>query len=515
MLNPESRTYKSLLNSVVALSFYAVNFVLSFISRRILLMQLGPDILGLNTTNGSLLSFLNLAELGIGTAVAFTLYKPLREKDTETINEIVSLQGWFYRRVASFIIGASILLLCFSPRIFAKTGLPLWYAIASYSVLLFGSLLGYFVNYRQIVLSASQQQFKLHFTNGTVSIIKVIVQLILVSIFEQNKFLWWLLAEVFFAIVSALVLNWMIKRSFPDLDTNVAEGGMLRKKYPTMLTKVKQLFVHKIGAVALNQTSPIIIYAYASLSMVTSYGNYLIITRGISTLLNAMFNSMNAGVGNLIAEGNDRKVMSVFKELFSSRFLIVSTCCFCLYYLSSSFISLWLGKEFILDQTVVLLIVVLFFISTSREVVDSFINGYGLFQDIWAPAVEAALNIGCSILFGRFWGLVGILSGVLLSQVVIILMWKPILLFRKGFRKPIGGYIIMYVKHFILLGISAWIVTKVMGLVPLEPSGSYLSFVIVGTLMAILSLAVLSGLLYCFEPGMRDFLKRILSIIHS
>ena len=513
MIQRNSRTYKSLINSIVALSFYAVNFLLSFIARRILLEQLGPDLLGLNTTTGSLLSFLNLAELGIGTAISFTLYKPLQEKDIRKINEIVSLQGWFYQRVAVFIIAGSFILMFFFPMFFAKTGLPVWYAVASYFVLLFSSLLGYFVNYRQIVLSASQQQYRIQLSYGTINILKVIAQLWVVSVAKNDKYIWWLAMEVLFTVISSIVLNIQIKKSFPDLETKTSEGAVLRKKFPLVLTKVKQLFVHKIGAVALNQTSPIIIYAYASLSLVTSYGNYLIITRGISTVLNAMFNSMNAGVGNLIAEGNADRTMIVFRELFSSRFLIIASCCYCLYVLSASFISLWVGEQFILAKHIVLLIVVLFYILTSREVVDSFINGFGLFQDIWAPAVEAGLNIGCSVLFGRFWGLAGILGGVILSQVAIVLIWKPIFLFREGFKSPLLPYILMYGKHLLLFAVSILVVSFLMRWIPLDPSASFFTFAVTGLIMVVLALAVLGGLLYCFEPGMRAFIHRLGTIV--
>ncbi len=493
--------------------FYVVTFVLSFIARKILLKELGPDILGLNTTTGSLLSFLNLAELGIGTAIAFTLYKPLQEKDINKINEIVSLQGWFYQRVAGFIILGSIVLMFFFPRIFAKTGLPIWYAVASYFVLLFSSLLGYFVNYRQIVLSANQQQYKVQLSYGSLNILKVVIQLVAVTVAPTHKYIWWLVVEVLFTILSSIVLNIQIRKTFPTLETSTKDGQALRNKYPEILKKVKQLFVHKLGTVALNQSSPIIIYAYASLAMVTSYGNYLVITRGISMALNAMFNSMNSGVGNLIAEGDKTRTMSVFRELFSSRFLIIATCCYCIYHLSAPFISLWVGEQYILGRITVLLIVSLFYILTTREVVDSYINGFGLFQDIWAPAVEASLNIGCSILFGRFWGLPGILSGVLLSQIAIILIWKPIFLFRNGFKSPLKEYVVMYGKHLFLFAVMVIIVTFLMRLIPLNPEANFYTFAATGLVMVVLSLLILGGLLFFFEPGMRAFVNRIKKIV--
>ena len=160
-MNLESRTSKSLKNAKVALAFYCINLLLQFFSRKIFLDYLGAEVLGLNTTAQNLLGFLNLAELGIGTAISYTLYKPLFLKDTDTINEIVSIQGWMYRNIAYVIIAGACILMCFFPWIFEKAQVPLWYAYGSFIVLLIGALLGYFANYRQIVLTADQKEYKI------------------------------------------------------------------------------------------------------------------------------------------------------------------------------------------------------------------------------------------------------------------------------------------------------------------------------------------------------------------
>ena len=160
-MNAESRTAKSIKNSIVALAFYFINLILQFFSRKIFLECLGTEILGLNTTATNLLQFLNLAELGIGSAIACTLYKPILEKDTQTINEILSLQGWMYRHIALVVGSGALILMAFFPLIFAKMPLPLWYAYASFSALLVSALLSYFVNYKQVALSADQKDYKI------------------------------------------------------------------------------------------------------------------------------------------------------------------------------------------------------------------------------------------------------------------------------------------------------------------------------------------------------------------
>lgn len=510
-MDKASRTYKSLRNTVVALVYYAINLVVVFFSRQVFITHLGPEVLGLNTTATSLLQFINLAELGIGIAIGVTLYKPLAENDHGTVNEIVSLQGWFYRKVAWVVIAASCVLMCFFPAIFAKADLPLWYAYASFGVMLFSSMISYFVTYKQIVLSANQQQYLITISYTTCVIIKVIVQMVAVSVFT-NGYLWWLILEFLFAIISNFALNLQIKKHCPELKTNLEKGPELRKKYPDVISKIKQLFVHKIGGVVLSQTSPIVISALISFTMVTKYTNYALITTYLIALLGALFNGVGASVGNLVAEGDKGRINRVFRELFSSRFLLIAPVSYCYFKLASPFISLWLGKGFVLESIVILEITILFFIQSTRGTVDSFINAYGIFSDIWAPIAEAGINICCSVVLGLHWGLPGILAGVLLSQTLIIFIWKPLLLYMKGFKLSFMHYLTMYIKHLLVFASSIVATELIFDHLGLHPADGVLSFLVSGSILLCLSVVVLGALLFVSERGMRDFTNRILSM---
>ncbi len=510
-MNHESRTYKSLQNSFVALAFYFVNLVLQFYFRQIFIQKLGSEILGLNTTTTSLLQFLNLAEMGIGSAVACTLFKPLHDKDYIAINEIVSLQGWLYRKIAFFIIGGSAILLCFFPLIFKKTDLPLWYAYASYLVMLFSSLLGYFVNYKQIVLSANQQEYKIRLSYNASMMIKIIVQIFTLSFFT-NGYIWWIVLEALFAIVAAKTLNVAVKKSAPYLKTDNKAGALYRKKYPDVITKVKQMFFHKASRYALTQLSPIIIYTYATLSTVAIYGNYILIVTGLTALLDAIFHSITAGVGNMVAEGNKQRILSVFRELFSSRFWIVSSITFSLYHLADSFVALWVGSEYIIDGTSLALIVLIFFLNTSRTVVDNFISAYGLFKDILAPVIEACINVGLSLLLGYYYGLPGILGGVAISLVLVVHIWKPYFLFKNALKHPLGFYVLLYAKHLIALIISFLICSFTLYLKAFSFGSGTPAFIIRGLYTFLLFGTVEFVILYTCEKGMRDFILRLFDI---
>lgn len=510
MLN-ESRTAKSIRNVKVALLFYFLNLILQFFSRKIFLDYLGSEVLGLNTTAQNLLGFLNLAELGIGSAVAYNLYKPLFENDRNAINAIVSIQGWLYRRIAYIVIAGACILMCFFPMIFAKAQVPLWYAYGSFIVLLIAALLSYFVNYRQIVLSADQKEYKITFSVQGVKLVKVLLQILAIR-FLDHGYVWWMVLEVVMAGVASWVLDCTIKKEYPWLKSNISEGKLLKQQYPGIITKTKQIFFHKIGGFVLTQTSPLIIYAYASLTLVAIYGNYMLIVTGVTALINALLNSIGAGVGNLVAEGNKEKIKSVFWELTILRMWIASVICFGMYMLGDSFITLWVGKNYLLPQSAFIILITITFINLTRTN-DIFLNAYGLFQDIWSPVVEVSLNLGLSILLGYYCGITGILSGVLISLVAVICTWKPYFLYSKGFIDNMNEYIWKYGKYIILLGGGCYASKTLACRILLFDISTYLQWLICASVTIIIYILISLFLLFCVDVTSRSFLKKIIKLI--
>ena len=506
----ESRSKKGIANIKCSLFFYIVNLFLNIISRKVFIDYLGIEVLGLNTTVTNLLSFLNLAELGIGNAIAFTLYKPLFLKDFQVIREIVSVQAWLYRRIAYFIsIGALGLMLLF-PVIFKKIDLPLWYAYATFIVLLIASLLSYFVNYKQILLSADQKEYKITLCVQGIKSLKTITRVVVI-LYLINGYVYWLTLELVGVLVSALLLNKIVNKEYPWLFVKVSDGKKLRNKYPEIIVKTKQFFFHRISSFVLNQTSPLIIYAFASLTMVAIYGNYMLIVFGGIALVNAFFNGFNAGVGNLVAEGDKKKIKSFFWEITSFRIWIAAIICVCFFKLCHPFISLWVGKEYVLDEMTFIVLTIYVFISLTR-VNEAFLFAYGLYQDIWAPIIEAILNLGLSVLLGFIWGLTGIISGVVISLVVIVCIWKPYFLFKMGFKDNILEYVSRYIKYYMMIALSFILSHLILNTMFIDFQSSYWKLFeyacTVGSCYAILSFLFF----YLFDNGMRQFTRRLLNI---
>jgi len=453
MINSQSRTAKSIKNSTYALIFFCIEFALKFFSRSVFLKILGDEILGLNSTMMNLLQFLNLAELGIGAAVGFTLYKPIADNDDTSIDEIIQLNGFLYKRISWIVAGGAIVLMCFFPWIFSKTHLPLWYSYATFLVFLLGLLLNYSVNYKQILLSASQLDYKILYSYRSFLILKVLVQIIVVELLP-HPYVWWLVTEGVFTVIASISLDITVRKSFKFLGSKRTTYIQLKQKYSVILTKIKQVFYHKICGFILTQTSPLIIYGFLSLTVVTLYSNYMIIVSGVTLLFNSVFNSMMGAIGNLVAENNIQKTVNVFFEIFSIRFLVTAFCCLGILIIAAPLITIWIGPQYVLSNVTTGIIVATLFISLTRTTVDSFLNAYGMYQDVLSPVIEAILNIGCSILLGYYYGLNGILCGTLFSLLGVVFLWKPYFLFRWGFKMPIKSYIIVYMKHFLAIIIT-------------------------------------------------------------
>jgi O-antigen/teichoic acid export membrane protein len=508
----ETRTSKSIKNSQVAILYYCLFLILTFFSRQVFMQKLGAEVLGLNTTVVNLLGFLNLAELGINAAVSFSLYKPLADGDHAAVNDIISVQGWLYRHIAFVVLGASAVLMCFFPMIFAKAEVPLWYAYASFGVLLFAALADYVFNYRQIVVTADQRDYRLMTVTQSAKNGKVLLQIVAIALLPWG-YVWWLALEFISSLATIFGIRRLLKHRYPWLETDVAAGGRLRKLYPQIVTKTKQMFFHKIGGFVLFQTSPVVIYGFTSLTVVAIYGNYMFIVLGVIALLNALLNSVTAGVGNLLATADREKALRFFGELFSFRFLLACTACTAMWLLAPAFIELWVGGEYLLDDVSLGLLVAILYIMLTRGAVDTFINASGLFHDIWAPVAEAAINLSASILLGWMFGLPGILAGVLLSLVVVVKGWKPWFLFSRYLHAPFRRYLGMYARNLAALAVALAIYVPLVRLVGMNPADSWPRFALCAAMVSVSFAALLGGSLYLFDRGMRDIAARIMLIL--
>jgi len=504
----ESRTSKSIKNAEINILFFLAQMFVNFWARKVFYDYLGSEILGLDTTATSLLQLLNIAESGFGAAVAFFLYKPFYENDRLTIRDIIFLQRWIYRKIAFVIILLALILMCFFPYIFRNISIPLWYAYATFGVLLFGNLLGYYVNYRESLLSADQKSYKVVTVTQFSSIFFRII-LIFYLPHAAHPFYPYLGTTLLGYIVGSIWLNHVIHNEYPWLKNINKDGRELVRKYPDILVKTKQLFIHKVAGFVANYFSPLIMYSFSSLSIISYYGNYLAITEKAKGLFFQVFSSTGASVGNLIASNDKDKMFAVFWELFDSRLCLSTIVILTLYKIIDPFISVWLSPDFLLSKEIVILILINSWLFINRCTIDNFKDGFGLFQDVWAPIIESIINIVVSIICGIKFGINGVLLGGIVSTVLIIYGWKPYYLFSRGFNiNSIKFFFIPFVLRCFLLILICLFLSFLFSKIQFEPHTFIEIFLYFMGIFAIVFFVLFS----CFSllsVGMKSFNKRI------
>lgn len=504
----QSRTSKIIKNVKANMIFYFIILIMSFFSRKIFLDCLGVDFIGLSGTLSNLFGFLNLAELGIGSAIGFLLYKPLFEQNKKEISDIISVMGYLYRCIGIIILFGAIILSLFIPIIFPsdKTGFDYFFVYFAFYSTLISILIGYFINYRQNLLGADQKNYVITICFQSITVIKLLFQ-IAVALKTKSCYLW-LIIELLFGIIYSIVLNRSINKAYPWLKANAKDGKALLKIYPQVIKKTKQCFIHKLGGFVQYQTAPFLIYEFSSLTSVALYGNYCLIVDKVATFFTNIFAGVNASVGNLIAEGDKARILNTYWEFMALRTYFAGVLCISTYLLINPFITLWLGYDYLLSQIVIILILTRAFIRIVRSTNDDFTCGFGLFWDVWSPVIEIAINLIVAIVCGYLWGLPGVLLGGVSSLLLVICSWKPFFLFHWGFKKKFTSYLFGMLLNHIPIFISYFIVLYILSAVNINSQSTWTNWIIYSSI-TVISYALISFLMFLLcSRGMRLFVYR-------
>lgn len=501
------RVHKSIINAEVNLLYFFLSLFFAFFSRKIFLDALGAEFIGLTGTLGNILGYLNLAELGIGSCISFFLYKPIQSNDRASINEIMSVFGYLYQCIGRIIFAGGIMISLFFPLIFGGKEIGLGIVYFAFYSFLGSSLIGYFINYRQILLSADQKKYIVTLYLQSATLIKTALQIFLA--YYYKNFYIWVAVEFLFGIIACIILNLKINKEYPWLKANKQSGKLLMKKYPDILKKTKQIFIHKLKEFITEKSDELFIFAFVSLKMVAYYGNYTMIVAKISLLFSSVLDSFGAGIGNLIAEGNKQNTMKVFWELNTIMHFVAGVMFFSIYHFIEPFISIWLGSEYILGRDILLLLCLVRYFNTSRVTVQVFSSAHGLFADVWAAWTELAINVCITIVAGYYWGIFGILLGKVISIGFIAMLWKPFYLFTSGLHETYSTYWKGTSRNFLVSIISFAASHILLQFLSINASEGYWSWILYCIIGMSIYLTINLVLIILFCKGAKDSIERV------
>lgn len=498
-----SRTKNSLLNMAASIGYQLVNLVLSFVSRTIFLQVLGVGYLGINGLFNDVLSMLNMAELGFGTAMTYSMYKPLAEKDYDTLAGLTHFYKKVYRIIALTIAVIGVALVPFLPHLVnLEHDIP--HVELYYLLFLASNVASYLVTYKTTVLYADQKNY-IMLQRGAVWHTAEVLTMLLVLWLTKNYTLY-LVTQVIFVYGRNFYMSHLASKHYPYLSKKVT---LPKEKTKGIFKDVGSAFLYKIANVLITATDNTLISVLVSTEMVGYYSNYHIIVGKLSNIVGTLFSSLIASLGNLIAKENEDRRYQVFQTMQSFSLIISTFCVSCLTLLEDDFIRVWLGEEYVLSPLTLIAIVINFYLVIALKPVTSFREAAGLFRKtkfimLWA----ATLNIGFSIILGKIWGLSGILLATSISKLLTYFWYEPKLLFQDYFHRPCSQYFLEMLKNvgITLLSIGvAWLASC--WLVP----ESWLALIGKGVLVAVVSLVV-TALSYHNTEGFRMICARGQSI---
>lgn len=444
-------------NSMIGIVYRVVLLLLGFVTRKIFIVYLGEELLGLNSVYANLLDLLNLADLGIGVAVQYQLYQPLVQRDYDKLSRIITAAKRIYNVIGCFILLAGIILSFVIQLLIKSTTYPIWYVRGAFLISMSGVACGYFLVHERLFLQANEDVGLVNIIDLIAKLVTVILSLVTTILFS-NYFVY-LFINALYGIGSNCLIHFIFKRKYARIDTK-AHG--INSELRTLTSNLKNVVPMKLSNYVYNSTDNVIVSKVLGLGVVACYSNYMTIINGIMGIEYLLGNAVLPVFGKTINEENERsKVLDYYLMFQYVQFVFTAFCTVSLVVLCKPFIILWVGEHFLAENVVFILLVADFFIHSMYQPAYVMYGATGKFkEDKFVTLASAVMNIVLSIVMVQFIGLSGVIVGTLITDIFIWVV-RTYQVIKGYFHQKIMGYILKMVKYILVtivgLAITLWI----------------------------------------------------------
>ena len=459
------RTKNAIRNIMFDGFFRVLNMLLPFIMRSVILYYLGVEYLGLNGLFRSILSFLNLAELGVGSAMVFSMYKPIAEDDTETICALMRLYRTFYRIIGLAIAVIGLLLTPFLPNLISGDIPPDMNLYILYFMNLGSTVITYWLfSYKRSLLYAHQRVDIVSKVAIPLKLVEFALKIVTLVIF-RNYYLYLLIQFLSYAAENLITAK-QVTKLYPSYS---ARGNLPKENVKEIMHRVRDLFTAKFSNVIFNSADTLVISAFIGLDALAIYQNYFFIITSLRTLLEVVIGALIAGVGNSLITENIDKNYNDFRKitmLFGWIMCVSSAMLLCMY---QPFIEIWMGKDSLLTYSCVICFVVYFYTMGMNKIMNMFKDAAGIWhKDRFRPLVGALVNLALNLAMIRLLGLYGVLLSSIISIVLVQIPWLFHNLFREVFPRKYAVQYLILLGTLIVIAIGAcagsWFVSSLLNL---------------------------------------------------
>ncbi len=444
----ENRTKNVSRNMIFSTLLKLYQIFVPFLIRTVMIRFMGIDYLGLNSLFTSILSVLNLAELGVGSAMVFSMYKPVADKDEKKICAMMRLYKKYYTMVGVFIFAFGLILCPFIP-FFIKSDIPPNINIyIIYLINLFLTVISYWLfAYKNSILQAHQRLDIISKVALFTNTIQYLLQIFVICIYK-NYYLY-LIVSVFTQILNNLLISLVVSKKYPQYK---AHGSLNKNEIYKINQRVKDLFASKVGAIILNSADTIVISAFLGLNTLAIYQNYFFIVSALYGIMTVILNSCTASIGNSILLETDNKNYNDFSKITFLMTWVYGLLCCEMLVLYQTFMHLWVGPELMLEYNIVILLVIYFYIYSQIQILCVYKDAAGMWHsDRLRPLVTGITNLIINIVLIHFIGLFGVLLSTILSLLLIGYPWLLNSLFKEVFFKNKREFIFDLCKYTICI----------------------------------------------------------------
>lgn len=500
-----SRSVNASKNIIVGVIAQIVTVALAIISRKIFVMFLSVDYLGINGLYSNILSVLALAELGLGNVAQYFLYKPIAENNHAAVADLMHFFRKIYRVIALAILTIGLLVIPFLD-IIVKSSLMQSELVLYYILFLVNSIISYFSADKIAFLEASQDN---RLQKYAIMVSSIVFQLVYIAVLMLwHNYTVYVMVTITSTIVNAVAIHLICIKKYPYVKKEKATGTTSIDT-AKIAGDIKAMFVYKIGATIVNNTSNIMISVLINTYTVGLYSNYCTIVLAVQGFITIVCKALVSGIGNMSVSKNAEQMRAMFNLMLLVYNFIAVFGGISLYFLLNDFIPIWLGNEYLLGTNDVFAIAFAFYITNAISPLWMFREANGLFKKVkYLFLFTAAFNILFSILFGKMWGLCGILLAPSLARIITQVVYEPYVLYKNLFGASSIGYWIKQSKYVLLAVIAMAICTLTYDLLPV----SFIFICVKGILFFVITVTVFAvGSAKTNE--LKDILGRIKKLI--
>lgn len=463
------RTKNAVRNILSGMGLRLYQTIVPFLMRTVMIHCMGVEYLGLNNLFSSVLHILSLAELGVGVAMVFSMYKPIAEDDTPKICALMGLYRKYYRLIGLAIGAAGLALTPFVPKLIAGDVPPTINIYWLYLLNLAATVLSYWLfAYRNCLLSAHQRPDVISLVTMAVTLVQNVLQL-LVLLYLRNYYLYVIL-NLLGTALNNVVTGLVTMRMYPQYHPR---GKLDPDDQRQINGKIRDIFTGKIGSVVFQYADTIIISALMGLTVLAIYQNYYFILTAVLGVIEIIISSFMAGLGNsFVTESKAKNYRDMLKFTFLFLWLIgVGACCFLGLY--QPFMEIWVGTELMLPFGMVVCFALYFYVYAFNRLASVYKDAAGLWhQDRFNPLVSALVNLALNLLLIKPLGLYGVVIATILSFGCVSIPWVLRNLFTAFFhREQLRDYLGLVLKFVAATAVAGLIVCLICARIHTGPWG--------------------------------------------